>query len=122
MDTTKILVVDDNTYFINAAIEFLNTENDLEVVAIAHAGEEALGKIIDYNPDIILIDYIMQGWNGIETTLEIKKRPNAPKVILVTQFDDDEYRKEAIKNGADGFVPKTSFGEEIVGLIRELTT
>jgi DNA-binding NarL/FixJ family response regulator len=120
MPTTKIMVVDDNSYFINAATDFLHTEDDMQVIEIAHGGEEALEKMATVKPDIVLLDYVMDGMNGIEITKAIKAMKNPPKIVIVTQFEELIYRKKVMENGADGFVPKTKFSEEIIDVIRSL--
>lgn len=122
MADTNILVVDDNYYFINAAVEFLNAISDVVVVDVAQSGAEALEKFPKCKPDIVLLDYYMDEMNGIETARKIKSISSSTKIIIVTQFDDDQVRKMALEIGvADAFLSKLDFGDEIGTVIQLLS-
>lgn len=120
MEEKSIYLIDDNLYFLKAAIEFIQTDPQLKVLGYSQNGEEAFDKLKEQNPDVIIIDYVMAGMNGIEVTRIIKKFKSPPIVIIVTQFDSQDYREQALRNGADGFVPKAKFGDEIIPLIHSL--
>ena len=120
MRKTNIFLVDDNLYFLNAAIDFLNTEESFNVLGYAVKGEEALKTIKNEEPDVVIVDYVMAGLNGLEITKILKTYSPAPTIVMVTQFDASDYMEQAIEHGADGFVPKSRFGEEIIPLIKSL--
>lgn len=120
MEKINIFLIDDNLYFLNAAIDFLKTESSFNVMGYAMKGEEALKTIKEEEPDIVIVDYVMAGMNGLEITKILKTYSPSPFVIMVTQFDTSDYMEQAIKHGADGFVPKSRFGEEIIPLIKSL--
>ncbi|MCB2180120.1 response regulator transcription factor [bacterium] len=120
MKEITIFLIDDNLYFLNAAIDFIETNPEFKVLGYSQKGEDAFDNVIAQNPDVFIIDYVMAGMNGIEVTRIIKKMKSPPIVIIVTQFDSQDYREQALRNGADGFVPKAKFGDKIIPLIRSL--
>ena len=120
MDKIDIFLIDDNLYFLNAAIEFIHTEPSFNVIGYAMNGEEALHIIKEEKPEIVIVDYVMAGLNGLEITKILKTSETSPAVIMVTQFDTSDYKEMAFEYGADGFVPKSKFGEEIIPLVKSL--
>lgn len=103
----KIAIVDDNSFLINAIKEKLSFFEDVVFKYAANNGKEMLQKLEqDKNLDIILMDIEMPIMNGIEATLEIKKRYPQIKIIMLTVFDNDENIFNAIKAGADGYLLK----------------
>ncbi len=114
----RILLVDDSEEFLEAAERFLASEPDLEIVGKARSGEEALALIETTQPDLVLMDVAMPGMNGLEATRRIKGQTKAPKVVMLTLYDNPEYRMVAAENGADGFVTKSEFTVHLRPLIR----
>ena len=103
----KIVIVDDNSFLINAIKEKLSFFEDIQFKYSANNGKEVLQKLEqDKNIDIVLMDIEMPVMNGIEATLEIKKRYPQIKIIMLTVFDNDENIFNAIKAGADGYLLK----------------
>lgn len=103
----KIAIVDDNSFLINAIKEKLSFFDDIVFKFSAQNGTEILSKLEnDKNIDLILMDIEMPVMNGIEATLEIKKRYPQLKIIMLTVFDNDENIFNAIKAGADGYLLK----------------
>lgn len=103
----KIVIVDDNSFLINAIKEKLSFFEDIQFKYSANNGKEIVQKLEqDKNIDIVLMDIEMPIMNGIEATLEIKKRYPQIKIIMLTVFDNDENIFNAIKAGADGYLLK----------------
>ena len=120
MASKNIFLIDDNLYFLNAAMEFIRTDDEINIIGYSQKSIESIEIIKNKKPDLVIVDYVMAGMNGIEIAKILKTLESPPKVIIVTQFDSSDYRDQALKNGADGFVPKAKFGDEIIPLIRDL--
>lgn len=119
MKPIRILIVDDNPHFVEAAERFFATEPRVEVVGSAHSGSQALEQVAALQPNLVLMDYLPD-MNGIETTRRIKAHSMAPHVVMLTLHDIPEYRVQARNAGADGFIPKANFGAELLPLIFKL--
>ena len=119
MQTTRILIVDDNAMFRGYIKEHLAPEPDIEVIGEAADAQEAVRKVRELKPDLVLMDVRMPGINGIEATRQLKEEMPELKVIVLTIFDLEEYREAAMASGADGYVVKKSLIEELVPAIRE---
>ncbi len=118
----RILLVDDETLFSDAAEHFLSAEPGLVIVGRAASGREAIRLVNELHPDLVLMDLAMSEMNGLEATRYIKTQPNAPRIIILSLHCEDEYREAAKSVGADGFVSKLEFGTELLPLIRSLMT
>lgn len=106
-NSIKIAIVDDNSFLINAIKEKLSFFEDILFKYSANNGKEIIQKLEqDKNIDVVLMDIEMPIMNGIEATLEIKKRYPQIKIIMLTVFDNDENIFNAIKAGADGYLLK----------------
>ena len=117
----RVLLVDDGEEFLDVASRFLAADSSIEIIGRAHSGREALAKVIELRPDLVLIDLAMPGMNGLETTRQIKVDPLAPKVIILTLHDNREYRSVAESIGADGFVSKSELGTQLLPLLQKLS-
>lgn len=103
----KIAIVDDNSFLINAIKEKLSFFDNIQFKYSANNGKDVVQKLEqDKNIDVVLMDIEMPIMNGIEATLEIKKRYPQIKIIMLTVFDNDENIFNAIKAGADGYLLK----------------
>ena len=119
MRIIKVLIADDNAKFIQTVKSFLANEQDIEIVGNAGNGKEAISKAKELKPDIILMDVRMPEMNGFKSTSSIKQIMPEVKIIILTIYDIDEYRKAAITSGASGFVVKNVIKDELVQTIRE---
>lgn len=113
----RVLLVDDNPDFIEAAEKFLAMEGCLEIVGCASSGQEAIKQAAALRPALILMDYVMPGLNGLEATREIKNMDDAPAVIILTMHENPAYRAQCEAVGADGFVVKKEFTSKLIPLI-----
>lgn len=110
-------MVDDSPEFVDLAVHFLSVEPTIEIVGCASSGQAALELVAQLCPDLVLMDVAMPEMNGLEATRRIKARPGAPRVVILTLYDNPEYRAGAIAAGADGFIPKWELGPSLLALI-----
>jgi DNA-binding NarL/FixJ family response regulator len=120
MSPIRVLLVDDNPKFIAAAAYFLTTLPEVTVVGYALSAQEGLAQATNSQPNLVLMDIAMPHMNGLEATRELKTWPHAPYVIILTMYDNLEYRAAAKLAGADGFVTKSEFGAQLPLLIQTL--
>lgn len=115
----KVMITDDQRLMREGLKTILDFEEDLNVVQLAENGKDALDKITDTQPDVILMDIRMPVMDGVECTKIIKQQYPKVKVIILTTFDDDEFIIEALKNGAVGYILKDLSSEKLVEAIRD---
>jgi DNA-binding NarL/FixJ family response regulator len=114
----RILIADDHYIVRIGLIALVNTEPDMEVVAEAADGVQALDLFAKCSPDLALLDIRMPLKNGIQTTLEIRGRFPSARVLMLTAFDGDEEIYKALEAGAQGYVLKSSSGEKLIPALR----
>ncbi|MCR3921921.1 MAG: response regulator transcription factor [Firmicutes bacterium] len=118
-DTIKILIVDDHELVRRGLKTFLQTQSDFTVVGEATNGQEAVQLAVAKQPDIVLMDLLMEGGSGIAATQGILATMPACKIIILTSYYDDEQVYPALEAGAFSYLLKTARGEEIGGVIRK---
>ncbi|MBC2962367.1 response regulator transcription factor [Nocardioides deserti] len=96
----------------------VDSQPDLEVVGEAGDGAEALERLSVTRADVVLMDVRMPRMDGVEATRRLAERPDAPRVLVLTTFDLDEYAFAAIRAGAAAFLLKDAGPEELLGAIR----
>ena len=109
MDNIKVLVVDDNGRIVNLLKDAITKETDMDVVATANDGEEALKKIEVYNPDVVLLDLIMPRIDGLgvmERLKEKKKITSVPKIIVISAVSQESVTENAFMLGAAYYILK----------------
>ena len=116
----KILLVDDSEQFLQSATAFLFQCPSVEVIGTATSGKDAIKKVEELRPDLVLMDIAMPQMNGIEATRCIKGQAEAPKIIILTLHDNAEYRSAAKDAGADGFVRKSNLLTHLLPLLDTL--
>jgi DNA-binding NarL/FixJ family response regulator len=116
-----VLIVDNNKPFLESAIKFLTTEKHFAIVGWAFDANEAIEKIKKFSPDLVLLDFSLPDMNGLEATRRIKQMPESPSVIILSINDQEDYFVEALNAGADGFLCKKDFGNQIIALIESLS-
>ena len=117
----RIALVDDQPLVRTGFAMVIDSQDDMEVILQASDGAEAVGALRARSVDVVLMDVRMPRKDGIEATAEILSRApegRAPKVIVLTTFDLDEYVVSAIRAGASGFLLKDAQPEELLGAIR----
>jgi DNA-binding NarL/FixJ family response regulator len=96
----------------------LRAETDIDVVGEAADGREAVAKCSTHRPDVVLMDVRMPEMNGIEATRSIAAGDGAPRVVVLTTFDRDEYVYEALRAGASAFLLKDAPEHQLLSAIR----
>lgn len=114
----KVLVVDDHALVRDGICAVLSLQRDMQVVGQADNGRVALQRMAELDPDIILMDLLMPEMNGLEATREICRAPHHAKVLMLTQYDDEENVQASKEAGAWCLIPKKDASGELVGAIR----
>jgi DNA-binding NarL/FixJ family response regulator len=116
--TIRVLVADDQSMVRAGFRMLLAGEEDIEVVAEASNGLEAVAKAASFHPAIVLMDIRMPDLDGLQATRRILEADNAARILVLTTFDLDEYVYEALRAGASGFVLKDDSPEQLIAAIR----
>ncbi|MBE7077497.1 MAG: response regulator transcription factor [Clostridiales bacterium] len=114
----RVLVVDDQKELADELALILQMDEDLNVVGTANDGFEALEKIPQEKPDVVLLDIRMPNMNGVVATSRIKTEYPYVKVLILTTFDDSDYILNAINNGASGYLLKDIGGDALIRAIK----
>ncbi len=114
----KVMLVDDQNLVRKGVRSLLELAEDIEVVAEAPDGAEAVRMIPEVEPDVVLLDMRMPGMNGVEVLRQLKESGELPPTIILTTFDDDDLVLAGIRNGARGYLLKDVSLEELVGAIK----
>ncbi len=114
----RVLLADDQTLVRSGFRMILDTEHGIEVVAEAGDGAEAVAAVAESRPDVVLMDVRMPGMDGIEATRRITALPDAPRVVVLTTFDQDEVVYDALRAGASAFLLKDASPDRLLTAIR----
>lgn len=112
----KIIIVEDNDLYRAALRDLINTQEDLEVVAEAASGPEALRAVQDVPADLVLLDLRLPGISGYEVLPELSKRAKA-KILVLTILESDHAIRAALEAGADGYCFKDVSSQELIHAI-----
>ncbi len=116
----KVLLADDHTLFRQGIRTLISAEPDMEVVAEASNGGEAVEKAAETRPDLVLMDIGMPGLSSFEATRQIKKNRPDTKVLFLTMYDDEDYLVEGMEVGANGYVLKDSPAQQLLSAMRDV--
>jgi two-component system, NarL family, nitrate/nitrite response regulator NarL len=116
----SVLLVDDHTYIRNGIRHLIEATTDMEVVATASNGIEAVAKACLHQPHVVSIDISMPFMDGIEATKKIKSSCPRTRVLALSIFDNPAYIEGALQAGAQGYVLKDAIGSELLEAIRSL--
>lgn len=114
----RLLLVDDDPLVRSALALMLGGQRDLVVVGEAGDGEEAVRRVAEHHPDVVLMDIRMPRLDGVEATRALHARPSPPRVIVLTTFDADDYVLGALGAGADGFLLKDTPPADLIAAVR----
>jgi DNA-binding NarL/FixJ family response regulator len=114
----RVLIADDQALLRGGFRMILESQTDIEVVGEAADGREALEQAIALEPDVVLMDIRMPELDGLEATRQLVGGDGAPRVLILTTFDLDEYVYEAMKAGASGFLLKEVRPEQLADAVR----
>ena len=118
--STTILTVDDDRRFLEIVKCHLEKDPDLSIVGQATDGEQAIRLARELQPDVVLMDISMPRLNGLEATRQIKTEQPNTKVVILTNHDEEPYRKAATENGADSFLRKKTLRTALLPTIRQV--
>ena len=118
-DPITVLLVDDHEMVRRGVRAFLETQEDISVVAEAGSGEEAVRLAVEHAPDVALMDLIMPGMDGVEATRRLTIRSPRTNVVMLTSYHDDEHVFPAIRAGALSYVLKEVGPEELADAVRK---
>jgi two-component system response regulator NreC len=118
MGKIRLLLADDHGVLRAGLKTLFSAQPDIEVVAEASDGDEAVRQSRETNPDIVLMDITMPGLNGLAATQKIKCQNPETKVLILTMHEDESYLHQAFRAGADGYVPKKAADTEVIAAIR----
>ncbi|TDW18315.1 LuxR family two component transcriptional regulator [Kribbella kalugense] len=121
-DKIRVLVADDQRLVRTGFRVILEAEGDIEVVAEADTGTEAIRQAQLVAPDVILMDIRMPELDGLSATEQIRRQPDPPTIIVLTTFDQNEYVYRALRAGAAGFLLKDSPSTRLIAAVRAAAT
>lgn len=121
VNSIKVCVVDDNRELVSLLEEYISSQNDMEVVGVAHNGQECLELLDEVEPDVIVLDIIMPHLDGLAVLERIRERSVIPNVIMLTAFGQEDVTKKAVDLGASYFILKPFDMENLVSHIRQVS-
>lgn len=116
----RVLIADDHTMVRESLVSVLQAEGDVQVVAQAADGIEALEKALLTRPDIVVADLSMPRLNGIEVVRRLREALPDTRVLVLTMHQEDEYVLQAVRAGASGYLVKDSAAAELLAAVRSL--
>lgn len=119
MDKIKLLIVDDQTLMRDGLKTILEIEDNMEVVATAKNGQEAIEACREFRPDLVLMDIRMPGMDGVESTKIIKELYPEIVILILTTFNEDNYIIDALAYGASGYILKDIDGDDLIKAIND---
>jgi NarL family two-component system response regulator LiaR len=117
-DAISVMIVDDHEMVRLGACSYLEAQPDISVVAQAGSGEEAVKLAQEYIPDVVLMDLVMPGMDGVETTRRVKNISPRTQIVILTSFHQDEFIFPALQAGAISYLLKDVKAKELVEAIR----
>ncbi len=117
MMKVRVLIADEEALFCEGVCALLKTREDIEVVGEASNGKETVERVRQQVPDIVLMNITMPVINGTEVIHQIHKENSGIKVLLVSQYEDEERVLSGLKAGANGYIPKRATASDLVSAI-----
>jgi two-component system invasion response regulator UvrY len=115
----SVLLVDDHQLVRTGIQALLNSDNEIQVVAVADSGEQAVDIVDEMAPDVVLMDVSMPGIGGVEASRRILRQNPAVKIIGLSAYNDGPIPQQLLKLGVLGFISKSSSAEEMICAIRK---
>lgn len=120
METIKIILADDHTLIRAGLKALLSFSPEFEVIGEADDGLSAIHQVEEKHPDILILDLSMPNMSGIDCIKEIRSRSLNCHILVLTMYDDEEYIKEVMRSGADGYLLKKSADNELIAAIHKI--
>ena len=117
-ESITVMIVDDHEMVRHGAAGYLEAQGDIHVIAEAESGEEALAIALENVPDVVLMDLVMPGMDGVEATRKLKDLSPRTQIIILTSFHEDEHIFPALQAGAISYLLKDVKAAELVEAIR----
>jgi DNA-binding NarL/FixJ family response regulator len=114
----RVLICDDQWIVCEGLEAILNSDSEIEVVAVAHDGAEALERVASLQPDVVLMDLKMPGVDGVQATRLISEQFPGTKVLVLTTYGTDELVMDAIRSGAAGYLLKGTPREALIEAVK----
>lgn len=118
----RVLLVDDNHLFRQGLCALISAQDEFKVIAHVRTGKEALQVSLNSVPDVVLMDIVLAGVNGLETVAQIKRRQPLVKVMMLTALRTEDYVRQALRAGADGYLLKDATLDELLMAIRSVAS
>jgi DNA-binding NarL/FixJ family response regulator len=118
MTRIRVLLADDHTIVRDGVCALLEDEPDMEVVGAAKDGREAVQLACALEPDVVLMDVVMPGLNGLEATRQLRRERPQIQILVLTMHEDEEYVRQMLAAGAAGYVLKDAAARDLLGAIR----
>ena len=115
----RVLVVDDSDIVRRGICQILQSHTDIEVISQAADGADAVRKVREHRPDVVLLDITMPVMNGFEAARLIKHEFPSTLILVVSQFDSAPVEREAITADASGYVVKSDASTELIPMLRK---
>jgi len=116
----RVVLADDQTLVRSGFRLILGQQQDIEVVAEAADGAEAVHAVREHRPDVVLMDIRMPVLDGLAATEQVVRLPHAPRVLVLTTFDVDDYVVDALRLGASGYLLKDVEPDDLVRAVRQV--
>lgn len=116
----RVVMADDHALVREGIRNVLNRHPDIDVIAEASNGREAVALTLELRPDVVLMDIAMPEVNGIEATRQIKEQSPETVILVLTAYDDDRYVFALLEAGAAGYLLKNAHGDELISAIKEV--
>jgi len=117
MQKARVLLVDDHAILREGIKALLEKQKNIEVVAEASNGREAVSKVVQFRPDVVVLDISMPLMDGLEATRQMKRESPDVKILVLTMHDDEEYFFQLLRAGASGYVTKRAVSRDLVSAI-----
>lgn len=114
-----VLIVDDHDIVRQGVRAFLEAQPDLQIVGEAASGEEAIRQVQEHIPDVVLMDLVMPGMNGVEATRQVKRVSPRTQVVVLTSYHEDEHVFPALRAGALSYTLKAIRPGELAEIVRK---
>jgi two-component system, NarL family, response regulator NreC len=116
--TISILLADDHEILLQGLKTILSSQPDFKVVGQANNGLEAIKLTEDLRPNVLIVDMMMPGLNGLDVTLQVKSRVPDCRVVVLSMYDDESYVVISLQNGASAYVLKASSATDLIQAVR----